>query len=532
MDQPAPSTVKRSALYGLLLLAGVAAIVLVLRDPSEKSDSASRGDPVVPDLGSQGRDLTGPPQPEPEPTQHPGAQETLPESAVPGETDESAVVHHSAIEMDIVIGRLIHAARVGDARGLAAARQEVRTLRPSDEADRRLADALAAESEPRVRMELFQNLHADDSRLAWVRRVYETRGALWMGTAEPTQAWEVNELALYAGFLLPARWRDEPGPALLRNALQRQRPQWLIELLLSAFVLGPEQRDAFETLWPEVSEFLRGFSGEVKPGGLLLTWLHCRPEGVTAASLLRDPELSRHFGVVLASGWAGAAAEQERALLMELAAEQLAAEREPARRARLLDGLLADPRLRAEARRLVEDGLARRDAGLADFLAALGSLSDGAADLERLRLAADGPDADASRGAIEGLRRSPLGDADVELRGVLDAHADQRARSQALAALLDRAPDKGALLDEFLQPERDARLRAVTVAHVPAADLERLKRTAEQDASPSVRQAAVTRLGDLKDPALRNFFLRIRERDASPVIRQLASRYAEELRER
>jgi hypothetical protein len=178
---------------------------------------------------------------------------------------------------------------------------------------------------------------------------------------------------------------------------------------------------------------------------------------------------------------------------------------------------------------MLEAGLARKDEFYGDWLTALGRMAQSDAELQRLTSAADDPDVKVAQGAIEGLRASSMPGADSELKRVLEQGANLGVKSQALGALLDRAGNSDQLLEEYLDEGKEASLRAVAIAFVPIKNVDRLKKAGEQDASPRVRQAALTRLGELKDTNLLFYFYVRAKNDTSPVLRKQAERYAEEL---
>ena len=188
-------------------------------------------------------------------------------------------------------------------------------------------------------------------------------------------------------------------------------------------------------------------------------------------------------------------------------------------------------------RAMIEAGLQTKDANYPDYLVAFGSFASNATDLQRLTGAADDADVKIAQGGIEGLRQSRLGAADTELRKVLEQGVNPGVKSQALGALLSRSTDKSALIEEYLDVNKDPSLRAVAVSHIPESNLDRLQEVVEEDPSLRVRQAALNRVGAVRPDnvpdrkRLRAWFLSIKERDASPVIRSAARKFAEALKE-
>ncbi len=135
-----------------------------------------------------------------------------------------------------------------------------------------------------------------------------------------------------------------------------------------------------------------------------------------------------------------------------------------------------------------------------------------------------------ARGAVNGLRNSAAPGADDELRIILAIGTNTGIKGDALAALLARNPDsKGRLVDEYLGEDRPAALRAIAVAYLSDKQLDRLKELGESDPELRVREAAINRLGALKDKSLKTWFTRVSRSDSSASLRQLARKYAAEL---
>jgi hypothetical protein len=110
-------------------------------------------------------------------------------------------------------------------------------------------------------------------------------------------------------------------------------------------------------------------------------------------------------------------------------------------------------------------------------------------------------------------------------------------KSQALGALLSRSESTDKLLEEYLGESKDASLRAVAAQHVPLTNVERLQRIVEEDPSPTVRLAALNRVGSImpdgviQHKELYGWFVKMKDRDNSAVIRAAARKYAEALAE-
>lgn len=548
----------------ILPLAAIVALILMLALRGEAEKSA----PQIPGLGAQNREL--PPAQTPKQPEDSDETATDPATGPDGETDKPEDTESSADFIDAVIGRLAHATRAGDRRGREREHGELRKLRPSERVNERLQSHLGGEVNAWVRIEFFKAFHGREAALAWALRVLDTRTSQFMGTTEQYQSGEVEELLMYAEAMLPLLF--EPGPrderllGLVRNAINTERPQWLLHsLLLQLLSLhhATVREGAFATPRDSIAGLLsddlkqlllRETAPEADRAAAFWLWLTSLPDWNDALSEIEQTALVRYLPLLVQVF--PSRAESRLPLMNGMEALAKLLERAPIGRAWLLHNAEAvsslcarmlQGRLDADVKRaliaavslyrvpggrdMLEAGLAKRDEFFATWLVALGRMAESDADLQRLTVAANNDDVATAQGAIEGLRVSPLPGADAELRGILEHGANIGVKSQALGAMLDRATDKAALLEEYLDPNKDASLRAVAVAHVPAAEPARLQRVVEEDTSLRVRQAALTRLGDLKDKSLRPWFLRMANRDASPLLRQQARGYADELRD-
>ena len=203
----------------------------------------------------------------------------------------------------------------------------------------------------------------------------------------------------------------------------------------------------------------------------------------------------------------------------------------PALKAEIIAALENDNlRNNASVVAMLAAGLARKDANYPDYLALLGRVSRKSSDYDLLRSAANDAKPEVARGAITGLKNAPAGEAaDVRLLEILNEGANSSVKADAFAALIERKPaEKDKLVNEYLDPVKPVALRVVAVAHVPAKDVERLQELAV-DNQLKVREAAIHRLGALKDKKLLLFLKRVSTHDNSAVLRQLAAKYAAEL---
>jgi hypothetical protein len=510
----------------------------------------------VPDLGSRGHPVfASNMEPEPE-----DAVETDGAATDGSEIEPEPEAANSAREIDIWLSNLATATKAGDRKGIALNHEMLAKAKPDVLVDERVRNALDNEESAWVRIQFFGAYHEAKPRFDWAMHVYDTRTSKFMGTDDLYVGGEIEELKVISRELLSrlvSSWQaDGTGDfrlmALLRNVLNTEKPEWLLEQSINwvvipvvevqlsglAQALKQELRELLarrtaerglrehyffayvltfdpytnvlaelehSDWWDYASALAAGYGARPKPlvrSGLQLGWVE---------EFFESPEIPKLFERLLQ----GPMAVTDKQLLIQRIAE------------------FAVP----NGRVMIEAGLARKDANYPDYLTAFGAFAESAEELQLLTTAADEPDVAAAQGAIEGLRRSTLPEADAELRKVLEDGANPGVKSQALGALLSRAADTGKLLEEYLDESKDASLRAVAAQHVPLTNVERLQQIVEEDPSPSVRVAALNRVGSIvpdgriQHKELYGWFVKIKDRDNSPIIRAAARKYAEALAE-
>lgn len=511
-----------------------------------KANAAS----VIPDLGS--REFTQPPA-----NDTPEGNEEAPVDDAGedgGETAPEEEPSNSEREIDIWLNNLALATKAGDRKGIGLNHEMLAQARPDELVDERVRNALTNEQSAWVRIQFLLAFHSGEASFDWAMHVYDTRTAKFLGTDDLYAAGEIEELKQIAAELFVAFVRDWDANgsgdtrimSLIRNAIDSEKPAWLLETLIpwvvDAMVEFP-LRSLANALKEELKNFLlrRTADSAIRVHFFEAYLLTFDPITSVLNELERTEWWDYAWTVASLYGLRGAdwSVDMAPSWLQDL----LKGETLPELYKRLLQGSMP-PEIKREliqaiamfdvpnGRAMIEAGLDRKDANYPDYLIAFGSFAADDADLQRLTRVADDPDVSTAQGAIEGLRRSGLSAADAELRKVLEQGTNIGVKSQALGALLSRAQNKDDLLEEYLGASKDASLRAVAVAHVDITDIERLKTIVTDDASPRVRQAALTRLGGItpvnsrvrKD--LLGFFRMVSSRDSSPVIRKAADKYA------
>lgn len=538
-----------------LICVGAAVYWFAIR-PAQSAEAANQpSGPQLPDLGSRGR-----------PVQTPvndavAADDGTGDGATDGsepEPEPEPEVANTAREIDIWLSNLAIATKAGDRKGIALNHEMLKAALPHTLVDERVRVALDNEQSAWVRMQFFTAYHEAQPKFDWAMHVYDTRTAKFMGTDDLYVGGEIEELKLIASELftkLVSSWQtDGTGDfrlmAMVRNVLDTEKPEWLLELARANVflpVIKHQISSLARTLEQELRNLLQRRTADSFTRGTLFIAFILTFE--PAESILDELALAEwwDYASKLAE-WYSPRLPGRSAWPVDWLDELVASEAVPKLFAALLQGTMPVEHKRVlikaiadfqvpDGREMIESGLARKDASYADYLAAFGALADSTDDLQRLTAAADQPDVAAAQGAIEGLRQSSLQEADTELRKVLENGSNEGIKSQALGALLSRTEDKDQLLEEYLGEGKDASLRAVAAQHVPLTNLERLQRIAEEDVSPSVRLVALNRVGSIvpasvmQKKELRGWFVKMKDRDNSSVIRAAARKYAEDLQD-
>lgn len=489
--------------------------------PSSSADLGHRGVPLTPrangEVPPSNADAT-PPSNTGEATPNP---EQGPE-ALPSER-----------EIEIHIKNLKFAVQHNNAKGISLESSWLKEARPRERVLACLAGARDAETDSLVRLAFFQCLDDAEAAQQWATKAYGKWSGRFLGTDLQLEPGNIAEFSAYARELFDHAPLDGEGLTLAKNALVTAQPEWLLAVLSFSLAYTAPQASRVKPLWPELSHLLEAgtVKGQVRDE-LFVAWasnfgtidelltatqdtrmqlcLVALLKEAAAMRILRGPDLERviaRVGEILVSTQG---AEVKRDFIAALAA------------------LL--PAGKQEVGALIEAGLGRRDANLPDYLAAFGKLATNAQDLKRLAEFANEANADTARGAINGLRQSPLKAADDELRTILSVGQNSGVKGDALAALLERNPQtRDALVDDYLGEDKAAGLRVIAVSYLSDKRIDKLKELGENDPELRVREAAINKLGSLKDKSLKTWFTRVSRSDPVPVLRQLAKKYAAEL---
>lgn len=550
---------QRKHLWPLFLLPVAAVLAFVWLGPprGNSHDNAASGGagngPKVADLGGRARELPAenapsnqaasenPPGPEPEGGEPPVEEAT-----------------NTAREIDIYLGQLAHATKVNDQRGQTLAHESLRKCRPHQLVDERVLAALESERNAFVRTQFFAAYHAEEAKLVWASRALELRAGKFLGTDENYEAGEVDELGTYLTpllMLLLDQFMKNATPdsrtlALLRNGLDTERPEWLLKQV-SAFLHKCAQIESCLPLARSIEHEMKGFlerqsaAFEIREL-VFVAYAVLQQDWPSLVALLDSPQLKPYLATVINMMRPGPTAD-ELVLGPDHRPEMLRATGQSPELIGLLQRTLAGDSPVAEKQLLIQrlaqgsgsvvvdllkSGLQRKDANLGDYLAAWGRVAKTPEDLKLLAESAAAADSATATGAIEGLRQCALNEAAAELARIVEQGGNPGLQSQALGALLARDNAKAeTIVESYLGTDRDASVRAVAVAHIPAKNIDRMKKVVDEDASPRVRQAALTRLGDMKDKKLRSYFLSVAINDPQPLIRQQAKKYADELKD-
>ncbi len=489
--------------------------------PSSSADLGHRGAPLTPRANGEAPPANG------ESTPPTNTGETTPNPDQPPEALPSER------EIEIHIKNLKFAVQRNNAKGVTLESNWLREARPRSLVLSCLALARDAETDSVVRLAFFQCLEDTEVALQWAMRAYGKWSGRFLGTDLLLEPGNISEFSAYARLLFDRTPLEGDGLSLAKNALTTAQPQWLLPVLSYSLAYTGPAETRVKPVFPELTQVLESCvtRGQVRDE-LFVAWsnnfgsidellgatqdarmqlcLAALLKGAGASRNLRGTDLEKiivRVGEILASTQA---AEIKREFIAALAS------------------LL--PLSKQEVGAVIEAGIARRDSNLPDYLAAFGKWAANAQDLKRLADFANESNADTARGAINGLRQSPLRAADDELRNILSVGQNSGVKGDALAALLERNPQtRDALVDDYLGEDKAAGLRVIAVSYLSDKRIDKLKELGENDPEVRVREAAINKLGSLKDKSLKTWFTRVSRSDPVPVLRQLAKKYAAEL---
>lgn len=470
---------------------------------------------------------------------------------------------NSEREIDIHLAHLSHATKEGDRRGKQLAHESLKKCRPDKSVDERVTNAMLSERNSFVRVEFFKAYHVSRSRFDWAMRVQGAKSGKFTGIDALFDPGETDELKIYlielidAGVIARVIGTDKTEPdavvvSLMRTLLDGEKPDWALECAVNGLRDGIAEGNGHADLAKRFELELKGLL-ERQTAALavredaFLVFAQAQDDLKTLLSLLETPRFRPYLATVIRcfgqrAPARGVVPPDKRSLpvMKKLAAMQAEI---AALCGRVLQGdagteekQLLIQRLSqhafAKAAAIIDAGLQRRDGNLGNYLAAWGRLATKAEDLKRLAEAAVSAEAATSAGAIEGLRQCGLAEAEAELKRLVEQGGNAGVQSQALGALLQRDPaNAAATIEQYLGPDRDPSVRAVAVANIPASNIERLKTVGEDDTALRVRQAAYTRLGELKDIKLKSYFHRRMTTENSPLLAQICKKYYGELKE-
>lgn len=537
MMQASPDqTRQRWPLWPLLycvtpVLLALGLLLLVKQPQRAANQPAANSTPkssAVPELGSGATDVPAPARPPEDDQAQPATPTSEPVASTPQPEAQAG-----EREIDIHIRNLKFAVQQNNGKGRQLETEWLQKALPRERVLARLALASDSEPDSQVRLAWFACLTDVEAELTWARRHYARWAGRFLGTDPQLEAGNQVEFSAYARVLFSAVPLAGEGLELARNVLTTGKPEWVLAVLAECLAFGKDAARRVEPLWPELSRLLESGSGAEARDLLFVAWSR---HFDTMDGLLAALSDSRMLGCVLALLKSGAVAKgfygpEDSARLLRFAGGLLTRKEAESLQADLIRALAGTlPTAQQEIWPIIEAGLTRRDGNLAEYLAAFGKLATKPEELKRLAEFANEADPDVARGAVNGLRNSAAPGADDELRIILAIGTNTGIKGDALAALLARNPDsKGRLVDEYLGEDRPAALRAIAVAYLSDKQLDRLKELGESDPELRVREAAINRLGALKDKSLKTWFTRVSRSDSSASLRQLARKYAAEL---
>lgn len=506
-------------------------IALINRPASNTVHETRTNAPSAADLGSRGLPLAAANH---DKTPAVETENGPPSNSTPkGEQDSPPAPGVSEREIEIHIKNLKFAVQHNNVRGANLESAWLKEASPRPLVISCLTTASDAESDSMVRLAYFQCLEEPVAAMEWATRAYAKWTGRFLGTDLQLEPGNIAEFSAYARVLFDRAPLEGEGLALAKNALTTAQPEWLMPVLSHSLAYTGPAETRVKPILPELTGLLEtgATKGQVRDE-LFVAWSNCFGSIDELLIATQDARMQLCLVALLkeaaaSRNWRGPELERVIVRVGEILASTQATEIKREFIA-ALSSLL--PLNKQEVGALIEAGMARRDANLADYLEAFGKLASTAQELKRLVEFANETNANTARGAINGLRQSPLKAADDELRTILSVGQNSGVKSDALAALLERNPQtRDLLVDEYLAEDKPASLRVISVAYLSDKRLDKLKDLGENDPEMRVREAAINKLGSLKDKSLKTWFTRVSRSDSVPVLRQLARKYAAEL---
>lgn len=504
-----------------------ALISLINRPASNVGNEPRANTATAADLGSRGMPVAAANRQTPAA----GNSESAPpsNSAPMGEPESPAVAGVTEREIEIHIKNLKFAVQHNNAKGVTLETNWLRNAKPPELVARMLLAALEIESDATVRLAQYGCLPSSENREAWAFQTYDKSPGKFLGTDENYSQGEIPELSVYLNAIGRGQTREQDRISLVRAILQSQKPLWALE------VLGANMADFRPRVYDgDIDEFLKSTRTELNVREQFVhEWARRFESQDKLIAAMGAPEFVQYWPALLkllTDTWKDAPIFSASTRMLDAAKAAIAAGNDTALKSRIIEALGNCPFEGARLRDAVQAGMNAQGPNRGDYIVLWGRIAGASEELKRLTVVAGGTDSDAARAAINGLRQSRLKSADDELKDVLQHGANSGVKGDALAALLERNPQtRDLLVDEYLNEDKPASLRVVSVSYLSDNRLDKLKDLGENDPELRVREAAINRLGALKDKSLRTWFTRVSRSDPIPVLRQLAKKYAAEL---
>jgi hypothetical protein len=510
--------------------------------PSSSADLGPRGTPLTPRTNTEPSANSD----ESSPTRHNTVVQPKPD-----ETTDPSVTER---EVEIHIKNLKFAVQHNNGRGKDLETNWLKRARPSDLVSKLIDAAWTIEQDAFVRLAFFAAIVPLEAQQGLALRGLRKDASKCLGSDELIAAGQSNELSAYLRCALRQQVLGSEVVEMVRNFLRLEKPTWLAEPILEGLedrLDDTAKRDAIQDFWADLDELVRRATLEqTLLYGYFWLWSARFADSDAFFTALSDPQLQKYVPALLSRytpreygpnytgrGLRIAQPVFDRFLgppftaVIRLVRQLLETSNDVVLKRWMIQMIAAkelpEP---TEFASLIDAGITRRDANLPDYLAALGKMSEMPGALKRLASFASEQDVDVARGAINGLRQSPLKAADDELRMILSVGQNSGVKGDALAALLERNPQtRDALVDDYIGEDKAVGLRVIAVSYLSTKREDKLKELGENDPEVRVREAAINKLGSLKDKSLKTWFTRVSRSDPVPVLRQLAKKYAAEL---
>ena len=344
-------------------------IALINRPASNTVHETRTNAPSAADLGSRGLPLAAANH---DKTPAVETENGPPSNSTPkGEQDSPPAPGVSEREIEIHIKNLKFAVQHNNVRGANLESDWLKEASPRPLVISCLTTASDAESDSMVRLAYFQCLEEPVAAMEWATRAYAKWTGRFLGTDLQLEPGNIAEFSAYARVLFDRAPLEGEGLALAKNALTTAQPEWLMPVLSHSLAYTGPAETRVKPILPELTGLLEtgATKGQVRDE-LFVAWSNCFGSIDELLIATQDARMQLCLVALLkeaaaSRNWRGPELERVIVRVGEILASTQATEIKREFIA-ALSSLL--PLNKQEVGALIEAGMARRDANLADYL--------------------------------------------------------------------------------------------------------------------------------------------------------------------